>query len=209
MSTKKKMRRTGALDIEIIDVREFDKLLSYIRLLYPREHEEVIDKISGSLGPKILCVSGCREVYIVSERLAETATILSDRGAEVLSAGLRVGEVVAGRLVPNPVFMEYVFRLTGRFRGAVVAREEGVRSFLYGRDLLYESLERVYPPVEKNMIVSVLDTSDLSVIGVGVFLEDIGDVLSWPRRGEFLKRPVVANIRDLGLYLRRQELFIE
>ena len=87
---------------------------------------------------------------------------------------------------------------------SIVAKQHGVKAFLYGRDLLALSVERFLYPVEKDMYVAVLDSEDMSVIGIGKLVIDPSDLGKLLSEGKILA-PVVKNVFDLGILLRDEE----
>jgi len=102
----------------------------------------------------------------------------------VFSGGL-VGIVKDGHVVPSPQLYTKLFQRFG-WRSCVVATDKGVKAFLYGNDLLLESVAEIYPPVDS--YVAVLDYYDYNVIGVA----------KWDEPSKVFK-----NVFDLGVYLRK------
>ncbi|AFK51355.1 hypothetical protein TCELL_0931 [Thermogladius calderae 1633] len=99
-------------------------------------------------------------------------------------SGNAVAVVVKGHVVLTPVLYEKVFGRLGLV-AAVKASEQGVKAFLYGKDLLLESVLEIYPPVDS--YVAVVDSVDGLVVGVA----------RWDSGSR-----VFRNIFDIGLYLR-------
>ena len=101
-----------------------------------------------------------------------------------LLSGDALAVVVKRHVVPTPALYEKVFKRFGLV-AAVKASEQGVKAFLYGNDLLLESVLEIYPPVDS--YVAVVDGLDGLVVGVARW--DTGS-------------RVFRNIFDVGLYLR-------
>ncbi|MEM2862888.1 MAG: hypothetical protein QXW20_05230, partial [Ignisphaera sp.] len=59
-------------------------------------------------------------------------------------------------------------------------------------------------PVEKDMYVAVLDSEDMSVIGIGKLVIDPSDLGKLLSEGKVLAL-VVKNVFDLGILLRDEE----
>ena len=104
--------------------------------------------------------------------------------ATTLYSGRWVGLIIDDYPYLSPVLYEEIYMEHG-FRAAVIARDKGVRAFLYGNDLLPISVKKVYGPTKYPL--AVIDGSDHRVIGV----------VRWDPRDRIYK-----NIYDLGLFLR-------
>lgn len=107
--------------------------------------------------------------------------------------GVRSTRVFAGRwigvyykklLTPSIPLVNEIFREIG-VKAAIVVAQKGASAFLYGNDVLPESVVQVIPP--NRGIYAVMDQSDGEVLGFA----------RWNPRKE-----VYENIYDLGLYLR-------
>jgi 60S ribosome subunit biogenesis protein NIP7 len=83
----------------------------------------------------------------------------------------------------SPQIYEKVYSDTGEFRAAIIVSDQGVKSFLYGNDILRKSIIKEYPPLDQP--VAVIDHSDHKVIGVA------------HKSGS-----IYRNIYDLGFFLR-------
>lgn len=105
-------------------------------------------------------------------------------GASLLYSGLWIGVLLDNKPYLSPVIYERIYSEKG-FRAAIVVGEKGVKAFLYGNDVLEQSIIRKYPPLDGPL--AVIDASDHSVIGV---------VEPAKQRG------VYRNIYDLGMFLR-------
>jgi len=89
---------------------------------------------------------------------------------------------------------------------SIIAKEQGVKAFLYGNDLLLASLEKVLEPAERGWYVAVLDSLDMVAIGIGKLLVSPQEIPMLIREGRMLV-PVVKNVFDLGTTVRYEEIF--
>ncbi len=104
--------------------------------------------------------------------------------ATTLYSGRWVGLIIDDYPYLSPVLYEEIYMEHG-FRAAVIARDKGVKAFLYGNDLLPVSVQKVYGP--KKHPLAVIDSTDHRVIGV----------VRWDPQ-----KRIYRNIYDLGLFLR-------
>ncbi|WP_440059374.1 hypothetical protein ACSU1N_06200 [Thermogladius sp. 4427co] len=109
---------------------------------------------------------------------------LSSRAPNTIFDGAWIGVSLGGKAVLSTLLYTEVFNRVG-YRAAVIASEKGVRAFLYGNDLLYESIIEIYEPIDS--FIAVVDSSDKTVIGVAELDRE---------------RRVFRNIYDLGIFLR-------
>lgn len=107
-------------------------------------------------------------------------------GATLLYRGVWIGLLIDGKPYLAPRIYEEVYRRRG-YRAAIIVGDQGVKAFLYGNDVLRESVLREYPPLHD--AVAVVDHSDNRVIGVA-------------RRVRGRGRTYYRNIYDLGMFLR-------
>jgi ribosome biogenesis protein Nip4 len=89
-----------------------------------------------------------------------------------------------------------VFSRLGRYVSTVVVSDEGLKPFLYGRDVLKASVTNVYPKLRRKDIAFVVG-SDGYVYGVGISLVDDSTINDLGRNDV-----VVKNVFDVGWYLR-------
>ncbi len=113
-------------------------------------------------------------------------------------SGFWIGLWMNNKLYLSPLLYEEIFVRIGRFRATVVAKEKGVKSFLYGNDLFASSIQEYYPPLDNP--VAVVDASDGRVIGVGELTID--PVLFMRMVRESVEEPVVRNIYDLSVFIK-------
>jgi len=152
----------------------------------PAEHIEALKKYVGRAFNAEL------DLLVEVGELKETCfndLCLIFQGITELSGAVFSGELVGivkeGHVVPSPQLYTKLFQRFG-WRSCVVATDKGVKAFLYGNDLLLESVAEIYPPVDN--YVAVLDYYDYNVIGVAV----------WDESSKVFK-----NVFDLGVYLRK------
>lgn len=100
----------------------------------------------------------------------------------LIYSGDWLGVLIHGKPYVSPSVYENVFMKKG-YRASIFVSDKGCKAFLYGRDILKESIVSAYPPL--NNPVAVVDASDHKVIGVA------------EPGGELFK-----NVYDLGLFLR-------
>ena len=105
-----------------------------------------------------------------------------DEHVTLLYSGEWYGLVVNGKAYLSTYVYERVYAEHG-YKAAIVVGEKGVKNFLYGRDVLEESIVERFEPL--NNPVAVLDFSDYRVIGV----------VEPSRRG------VYKHVYDLSLFL--------
>jgi len=149
------------------------------------------------------------ELYSVdNDFLDSIGLLLMNKGIRILSLGLLIGFIRENIFIPSPLFLEEIYFLTKGIRGAVVAREKGVKAFLYGNDLLYESVDKIYEPFRRGYIVGVIDKHDKRVIGVGLAAADLEEIKKWSNDPEYRIKPVVYNKFDLGFFLREQNSYL-
>ena len=105
--------------------------------------------------------------------------------ATQLYSGEWIGLIIHGKPYLSPVIYEKIYGSKG-LRAAIIVKDKGAKAFLYGNDVLYESVSKIIPPIEYP--VAVIDETDNTVIGVA-------------RRVAGAK-PYFQNIYDLGIFLR-------
>ncbi len=104
----------------------------------------------------------------------------------LLYSGRWIGILINNKPYPSPLIYEEIYRRTGEYRAAIIIKEQGVKAFLYGNDVLMESIAKEYPPLEYP--VAVIDQEDHRVIGVARRIKS--------------RKPYYQNIYDLGMFLR-------
>ncbi len=144
-------------------------------------------------------------VTLVSKDLTNFLTNISD--AKVIGFGLLCGWIYNEKFIPSP----HLFNLSKRYSYShgcsVVAKPQGVKAFLYGKDLLLASLDYFIPPIKKGDHIAVLDSSDMYAIGTGMLLVDEDDIKRLIEEGKMLTA-IVKNVFDLGIHIRNEKFFL-
>lgn len=171
--------------------------------------EEVFEHVGRLFSSKALsalegyiplyCSGGFTEVYLLKPELVEAVRRLLRGGRVPYSAGLYAGRLRAEkpRFIPSHILVEKVYRVLGTPVRAVVLAEEGLKTVLYGRDVLRASVLRCFEPVEPGEVLSVLGPDGYVY---ALALSRLGSCRSLE---EMKPLDVVAkNVFDLGWYLR-------
>lgn len=103
--------------------------------------------------------------------------------ASLIYSGFWFGLLINDEVYLSPQLYEKIYSENG-FKASIIVSDNGVKNFLYGRDILEESIVEKYPPL--NNPVSVIDYVDYRVIGVA----------------EPFEKGIYRNIYDLGWFLR-------
>lgn len=148
---------------------------------------------------KILICSGLfSEVYLVSDPLLKAVQTLWKVGRNPYCVGIYVGRLRGRKqhLIPSTMLAYAVFSKLGTYTNSVVVSDDGLKPFLYGRDVLKASVIKVYPKLMPNHYTFIVGT-DGQLYGFGISATD----------EEGLKRlkddeVVVKNVFDVGWYLR-------
>jgi len=155
-----------------------------------------VDKRLEDLGLRVVCrpgPGGVVDVYAMASPVAETVLSLP-RGlrSSVTSAGIHVARVGRGRLTPFLGMCSVIARYRLRPRqGYVVVKPQGERLFLYGRDVLPESIASYRPmPPGRCRRYPVL------------VLNERMEPLGWGRPRRRHDRIYIENVIDAGWYLR-------
>ena len=168
-------------------------------MCFSREFREYIDKeYLIKVIPKNRSVE---RVCLIPRSIADRVDMVSS-GIKIVVAGLVIGWLKnRTRFLPSPHLFNLAIDRGFNYGCAVVAKQQGVRAFLYGNDLLVVSVERFLRPVEKGMYVAVIDPDDVKAIGIGRLVIDPGDFDRLIAEGKLLL-PAVENVFDLGILLR-------
>jgi 60S ribosome subunit biogenesis protein NIP7 len=172
------------LEKELKVVRKALKFFGFRSELHP-EHDFVL---------LIYQLGNIKEVYALTPELAE---FLKDIHAEVVSAGIKVGEV--GKRFR--LTLEGAFFLVRAKKKRVYVNRKGEMLFLYGRDIFASSVMKASSDIRENDIVFVCNTRG-DILGIGKSRYD-GDRM----RSVEEERVVVENLVDRGEYLRKERLY--
>ncbi len=108
-------------------------------------------------------------------------------GVRILYSDGWIGVYRKDVLAPSPQLYEEIYRVKG-IRAAAIVKQEGVKAFLYGNDVLSISIIEEVPPLD--VPVAIIDGSDGRVVGIGV------------RRIDGRGRVYYMNVFDLGVFIR-------
>lgn len=122
---------------------------------------------------------------------------------KVLALGIIIGWVKDLVFIPSTHLFNMARDLGFTYGCSVVAKQEGVKAFLYGNDLLAISVKRFLEPIEKSLYVAVIDPEDMRAVGIGELIIDPKDFNKLIAEGKMVI-PIVKNIFDLGMLLRNE-----
>lgn len=168
MPSKKKEIK---LKVGKVPSRVVDKFKSMLRQLYDANPEEYITRNLGytCLGENICLIYNKQHFFPKLLVLYENSWI---------------GLYVKKTLVPSLSLIKEIYKKHG-IKAAIIVNEQGVKAFLYGNDILPQSVVKVIPP--KLGLYAVVDVSDEEVVGF----------VRWSSR-----KRVYKNVYDLGIFLR-------
>ena len=186
------MRRASKLIVK--------EVTKYLRRLFSNDYLRCINLSEG-----YLLINEFNELFYVSdERLIN---VLNDVWVlKPLAAGFHIGWFFRGaEFIPSPALLEHLYSCLGVIRGAVEVSDLGVKAFLYGNDILLQSVIKIYKPIEKGMYVSIVDHLDKHVIGIGRSKYGYRELRKLMKFKELEKTlEVVSNVFDLGRYLHEE-----
>ncbi|ADI32123.1 hypothetical protein [Staphylothermus hellenicus] len=104
----------------------------------------------------------------------------------MLYKGVWIGVIINNKPYLSPEIYEEIYRDIRTYRAAIIVGEKGVKNFLYGNDILEQSIIAEYQPLDQP--VAVIDHLDGKVIGVAERVVGRGKIYQ--------------NIYDLGFFLR-------
>lgn len=135
-----------------------------------------------------------------------SSIISSDlNNVDVIGSGTIIGWIKRGVTFVPSVHLFNVVKEKGFNLGcSVIAKPQGVKAFLYGKDLLALSVEQFLHPIEKGMYVAVIDPEDMVVIGIGRLVIDPSELGILLNEGKVLV-VAVENVFDLGVLLRNEK----
>ncbi len=159
--------------------------------------EEVEGLLTGYT--PLICEGVFREAYLLSKDVLEPVNILLKSGKIPYAAGMYVGRLRRREpyFIPSTDFLQYVYSSLGRVFKALIVGREGLKPFLYGKDVLKASVRKCIPPIKKSDIVGIVG-EDEYVYGLGLSTIENCNEISSLRRTD----PVAINIFDVGWYLR-------
>lgn len=152
--------------------RRVERFKNTLRKLYGIDPEEHVgDRLQYTCLNKDLCV-----VYGKQH--------LPDVESLVLYEDSWIALYIKKILAPSLSLIKKIYEKHG-VKAAIIVSEKGVRAFLYGNDVLPQSVAKTIPP--KLGLYAVIDSSDMEVLGF----------VKWDG-----KRQVYENIYDAGIFLR-------
>lgn len=176
-----------------------DVVINYVDKCFCREYRDyILSEFEIMYIPKNDVVS---RVALIPKDIVDYVINLS-ANVNVLSAGIIIGWVKKKKkFIPSTHLFSLAIQKNFKFGCAVVAKQQGVKAFLYGNDLLVLSVEKFLHPIEKGLYVAVIDPEDMNAIGIGRLVVDPKDFNKYLSEGKVLL-PVVENVFDLGALLR-------
>lgn len=178
-----------------------DAVVSYMDKCFCKEYKDYIFKeFEIRYIPKNDVIS---RVTLIPKDVISHVLDLSTR-VDILSAGIVIGWMKKRKeFIPSTHLFNLAIHEGFKFGCAVVAKHQGVKAFLYGKDLLIASVDRFLYPVEKGLYVAVVDPEDMNAVGIGRLVIDPGDFNRYVSEGRVLL-PAVENVFDLGKLLRNE-----
>ncbi|MEM4541817.1 MAG: hypothetical protein QW159_01530 [Desulfurococcaceae archaeon] len=149
------------------------------RLVY-----ELYGVSTGDLIPEDLRYTCFEDLCIVYAHNPRVPSTLSVTEITEIFGGRWIALYVKGTLAPSIPLVKEIYKRTG-LRAAIVVSEEGVKAFLYGNDVLPESVIELVPPSKG--LYAVIDYYDKDVVGFA----------KWNP-----KKRVYENIYDIGVFIR-------
>ncbi len=147
----------------------------------------------------LVCEGVFSEAYMLWGSVASLVKRLMSSGRVPYMAGVYVGRVRGSRprLLPSADFLSLLYSRLGRLVRAVVVGAEGLKPFLYGRDVLRASVKKCFDPLDRGEVVGVVG-EDGFIYGVGLSALDSCRELQGLRAEDL----VVENVFDVGWFIR-------
>jgi len=147
----------------------------------------------------MICEGIFKEAYLLDERVKQLVEKLLEVGKVPYSAGLYIGRLRRKRptFIPSVNLLNKLHLILKRPYRALVVKKEGIKPFLYGKDILKASVVGCYAPIIKGDVIAVFG-EDKQVYGIGL------STISSCNEIKDLKRtdPVAIHVFDVGWYLR-------
>lgn len=146
----------------------------------------------------IICSGIFSEAYFVSDALLEVVKMLWERGRNPYCVGVYAGRIRKHKpyIVPSITLANIIFSKLGTYTNSVVVSEDGLKPFLYGKDVLKASVIKTYPKLIPNGYAFIVGP-DGQVYGLGI-AKVSDEELPQLNNNEV----VVRNVFDVGWYLR-------
>jgi len=191
------------MTVRVYSLGELRSVVRYIAKCFGSEVSSLIDKEYT-----VLIIVGSRlryRVFLLDKSYVPMVYKLA-RDSRICGAGILIGWLHGNSFIPSTQLFDLVHRMGFRIGCSIVAKEQGVKAFLYGNDLLLASVERVLEPAERGWYVAVLDSLDMAAIGIGKLLVSPHEISVLIREGRMLTS-IVKNVFDLGTTIRYEEVF--
>jgi len=162
-----------------------------------RLFNEDASMLLGSLNI-VICSGMFDEVYAVNNALHRVFNDLVRGGRYPYSVGLYVGRLrrLRPHFIPSVMLAEFIYGKLRYFVNAVKVSLNGLKPFLYGNDILKESVTNYFPKVVRGRVTFVIGP-DNYVYGLG-----ISTVNDYEIKGLKPTDVVVKNVFDVGWYVR-------
>lgn len=158
----------------------------------------------------ILNVGDVKEVYFTNDR--HVIKILEEVSElKPVMLGLFIGWIKKNKnFIPSPNLLKHLYDCLGVIKGAAVVSSQGVKAFLYGNDILLESIVKVYKPIKKALYVAIIDAADSEIIGIGKSNYDYENLIKLMKENKKNKNvEVFKNVFDLGRFLRKENTILD
>ncbi|HIQ03279.1 MAG TPA: hypothetical protein EYH40_02540 [Desulfurococcales archaeon] len=140
------------------------------------------------------------EAFLVNNELKELLSIMKKINIQnPFSIGLFVGTIIENK--SNIAFkvgldlMEYLAQQLRR--NIVIVSDDAAKLFLYGRDILLNSIIKILPPIS---YLTVIANKELEILGIAKPLVNLETFIREGRRGNIV---ALKNVVDKGWYLRK------
>lgn len=191
------------MTVRVYSLGELRSVARYIAKCFGSEVSSLIDKeytVLIIVGSRLRC-----RVFLLDKSYVPMIYRLA-RDSRICGAGILIGWLHGNSFIPSTQLFDLVHHMGFRIGCSIVAKEQGVKAFLYGNDLLLASVEKVLEPAERGWYVAVLDSLDMAAIGIGKLLVSPHEISVLIREGRMLTS-IVKNVFDLGTTIRYEEVF--
>ncbi len=157
-----------------------------------------VAEFTAGLGRFMLCRGEFSEAYLIPKELEGLVTKLLRSGRVPYSVGMYLGRVRSRkpRFVPSVNLLHITYCELG-VRSALVVSLKGLKPFLYGNDVLKESVINCFEPVRRGYVVGIVG-EDGYVYGVGLPVINSCSELNLLKGSDV----VALNVFDVGWFLR-------
>ncbi len=177
---------------------------------YFTTYDEILKKVSNALEVRVasellpeytvmICEGEFAEAYLVSKELKDLVNSILSSGRFPYSAGIYVGRLRRSKpfIIPSVDFLTLLYELKHEYFKAIKILDEGLKPFLYGKDILRESVVECFPPLSNGDVIGVVGI-DGYVYGVAQSkVSNCDEILKLNP-----KDVVATNVFDVGWFLR-------